>query len=307
MAVPDFQTLMLPALRASALNEIAVADIRKRIAGELALTLADLTELQPSGKQPQFVNRTAWAIFYLERAGLLERLKRGVYRASPAGQKVLNENPSKIDLGFLEQFPQYVEWRHKTPTTIAGAADIPVAASGAAPPTPEDQMEQGFRLITAALAQQLLERIREMPPKAFEQLVIELLLSLGYGGGRREMAELTGKPGDGGIDGKISEDALGLDVVCVQAKRYGEGHNVGRPDVQQFAGSLDGVHASKGIFITTSAFSNDAHGFVKGIGKRIMLIDGPKLASLMIEKGVGVSTSKTYVIKQIDENYFAEA
>jgi restriction system protein len=306
MAVPDFQSLMLPVLRASADGEIASTDIRKHLADQLKLSAEDLAERQASGTQTKFMNRTAWAIFYLERAGLLDRARRGVYRASDAGRTALEGNPANIDLKFLQKFPKYIEWRHKNPIPEDSGTAPSGASAEALSVTPEEQMDKSEQLLTTALAQQLLDTMREMDPTAFEALVVDLLVKLGYGGGRPENAKLTGKPGDGGIDGTISEDALGLDVVCVQAKCYKEGNNVGRPAVQQFAGSLDGAHASKGVLITTSDFSTDARNFVQTIGKRITLIDGQRLARLMIEKGVGVTVSKTYVVKKIDENYFTE-
>ena len=304
MSIPDFQALMLPVLRASAAGDITSREIRNRISGELELTADELAERQASGTQTVFTNRTAWAIFHLERAGLLERVKRGVYCASGAGNEVLKGSPQKIDLKLLKTFPQWVIWRSQNKVAEDDAESSLSTETPAV--TPEEQIEKSHQLLDAALAQQLLERVREISSKAFEELVVNLLLRLGYGGGRRETARLTGRPGDGGIDGTIDEDALGLDAVYIQAKRYAEGNTVGRPAVQQFAGSLDGVHASKGILITTSNFSPDAHEFVRHIGKRITLIDGRRLARLMIEKDVGVSATKTYVIKQIDENYFVE-
>ncbi len=309
MAVPDFQSLMLPVLRASAHGDIAAAEIRKIVAAEFNLNADDLAERQASGTQTKFYNRTAWAIFYLERAGLLDRVKRGTYRATELGQNALLKGPTRIDAKFLQNYPKFIEWKQKNPIADDSGVGLSTTSEETQSATPEEQMESSWQLSTAALAQQLLERMREInfSPQAFEALVVDLLLNLGYGGGRRETAKLTGKPGDGGIDGTIDEDALGLDVVYIQAKKYAEGNAVGRPAVQQFAGSLAGAHASKGILITTSTFSSEAREFVKNIQVRITLIDGQRLARLMIEKDVGVSTLKTYSIKQIDENYFTES
>ena len=307
MAVPDFQSLMLPVLRASAGGDIASADIRKIVAADFKLNAEDLAERQASGTQTKFYNRTAWAVFYLERAGLLDRVKKGVYRASGTGQDALHKNPDRIDVKYLQNYPKFVEWRQKNPIADDSGAVLSTASGEAQISlTPEEQMETSHQLLTAALAQQLVDKMREISPKAFEALVVKLLLALGYGGGLPEMAKLTGGPGDKGIDGVINQDALGLDVVCVQAKRYKEANTVGSPDVQQFAGSLQGVGASKGIFITTSSFSPAAHDFVKTIGNKIKLIDGQTLARLMIEKNVGVNVTTTYPLKQIDENYFSE-
>jgi len=239
MAVPDFQSLMLPVLRAAADRDISAADLRSRIAAELRLTEADLAEMLPSGRQTTFANRTAWANVFLQRARLLEKVSRGIYRITDEGRKVLVEQPERIDMRFLERYPAYVEWRQRS----VGVKRVE-GEQGAGPPaedqTPEEQIEASHSSLTAALQSDLLDRVREMSPAFFERLIVDLLIAMGYGGGRAEMGQAIGRSGDGGIDGMIKEDALGLDIVYVQAKRYADGNTVGRSEVQSFAGSLDG-------------------------------------------------------------------
>jgi restriction system protein len=303
MAVPDFQSLMLPVLRAVAEGEIAAADLRGRVADELRLTEADLAEMLPSGRQTTFANRTAWANIFLQRAGLLEKASRGVYRITAEGRQVLAARPKRIDMRFLERYPAYVEWRQRS-TTIKTAEGERAEEAASQDQTPEEQIDASHTALTAALQSDLLERVREMPPAFFERLIVDLLIAMGYGGGRAEMGQAIGRAGDGGIDGMIKEDAL--DIVYVQAKRYADGNTVGRAEVQSFAGSLDGVGATKGIFFTTSAFSQGARDYVSRISKRIVLIDGGELSILMVRNNVGVRTRTVYEIKRVDEDYFTE-
>ena len=306
MAVPDFQSLMLPVLETTASGEISAADLRDKVASRLGLSSDDLAAKLPSGRQTTFANRTAWANVFLQRAGLIEKIGRGRYRASETGLKTLAEHPQKIDMAFLQRFPDYVQWRQKSavpggPTKAEGEALGPDELS-----TPEEQIATSYKTLNAAIEAELLDRVRGMSPAFFETLIIDLLIKLGYGGGQPEMGQAIGKSGDGGIDGVIKEDALGLDRVCLQAKRYGEGQVVGRPEVQAFAGSLDGVGATKGILITTGSFSSGARDYVLHIPKRIILIDGVQLTRLMVEREVGVLVFEVFKVKKIDENYFTE-
>jgi restriction system protein len=259
----------------------------------------------PSGRQTTFANRTAWANVFLQRADLLERVSRGVYRITDEGRKVLAERPERIDMRFLERYPGYLEWRQRS-IGIESAEGGRSAGTPADDQTPEEQIEASHTALTAALQADLLERVREMSPGFFERLIVDLLIAMGYGGGRAEMGQAIGRSGDGGIDGMIKEDALGLDIVYVQAKRYAEGNGVGRSEVQSFAGSLDGVGATKSIFFGTSTFSQGARDYVGRISKRIVLIDGAELAQLMVRHNVGVRTRTTYEVKKIDEDYFSE-
>jgi restriction system protein len=306
MPVPDFQSLMLPVLRAAAEGQIAAKDLRDRVASEVGLSETDLAEMIPSGRQTTFVNRTAWAYVFLQRAGLLERVGRGVYRITDEGRRALEERPERIDMRFLERYPSYVEWRHRSASGGATPGEAGMDITTGVAQTPEEQMDASYKSLNAALEADLVDRVRELSPAFFESLIIELLIAMGYGGGRAEMGQAIGRAGDGGVDGIIKEDALGLDIVYVQAKRYGAQNTVGRGEVQSFAGSLDGVGATKGIFVTTSAFSQGAREFAQRIAKRIVLVDGSELARLMIRHDVGVRTRATYNLKKVDEDYFTE-
>lgn len=300
MAVPDFQSLLLPMLRITEDRaEHTTAEVSERLAMEFALSAEDREELLPSGTQRRFDNRVNWAAAHLRKAGLLESAGRGRFRITDRGLGILNSNPSKIDMKLLGQFPEYVDF-------IRGGADSKTLPAVAQPTgldqTPEELIDVTFRQLEEGLAQQLLDTVSSVSPTFFEQLVVDLLLKMGYGGssgaGRR-----IGKSGDGGIDGTIDQDPLGLAVVHIQAKRW-QG-SVGRPVLQAFAGSLEGHKATKGLIITTSSFSPDAIGYVGTISKRIVLIDGKMLARLMVRYGLGVKPTETYVMKQVDTDYFA--
>jgi len=308
MSVPDFQSLMLPELRALGEGEVTSAELRDRVAKAAGLTEDDLAEMLPSGRQSTFVNRTSWANLFMQRAGLVDKVRRGVYRLSDEGKKVLANPPARVDLRYLAKYPSFVEWRQASAEgrAVEDAESSPAGQATIVAVTPEEQMERSHESLTAALQTDLLDRVRELSPAFFESLIIDLLTAMGYGGGRAEMGRAVGKSGDGGIDGIIKEDALGLDIVYMQAKRYAAENSVGRQDIQGFAGSLDGVRATKGIFFTTSTFTKGALEYVEKIAKRIILIDGQALAKLMIRHNVGVRTTTTYEIKKADENYFSE-
>lgn len=298
---------MLPVLRHTASGETPVAEIRKKVTGDFRLTEAELSEMLPSGRQSRFANRVAWAILYLTGAGLLEKCGRALYRATKEGLDLLQAPPSHLDLDYLKRYPAYVEWRSGTSNSRGQAGAAPrVASSEDSGSTPEEVMEASHRALSSVLEADLLDRIRELSPAFFEALIVDLLIAMGYGGGREEMGSAIGHPGDGGIDGIIKEDPLGLDIVYMQAKRYAEGNSVGRREIQGFAGSLDGVRATKGIFVTTSSFSAGAREYAAMIAKRIILIDGTELARLMIRHNVGVRTRTAYEIKKVDEDYFTE-
>lgn len=306
MAVPDFQTLMLPVLRATAEGEISSAELRESVAQALKLTQDDLAELLPSGKLTKFANRIAWANIFLQRALLIEKARRGVYRITPEGTAALNSNPARIDMRSLERYPAYVEWRKSGGAVTSDPTASTAAAGNIADATPEEQIERSHTALIAALRAELLEHVLDQSPAFFEKLIIELLIQMGYGGGREEMGKALGRSGDGGIDGVIKEDPLGLDVVYMQAKRYAPGNSVGRQEVQAFAGSLEGHRATKGIFFTTSSFSRGAEEYVEKISKRIVLVDGPELARLMVAHNVGVRVQTTYEIKKVDDDFFSE-
>jgi restriction system protein len=309
MAVPDFQTLMLPVLREFADGaEHAPKEIRQRVADRLQLSPKDVEEMVPSGTQTRLANRVAWAHIYLKRAGLLASPRRGVYRIAERGQEVLKSPPDQLNMQFLERYPEYREFRakHSTAelTTGQGAPDGSAAPGEAVVLTPDEQIRAGYQLLRANLAAQLLDRVKQASPLFFEHLVVKLLVEMGYGGSYADAAQVVGKSGDGGIDGIIKEDRLGLESIYVQAKRWQA--TVGRPDVQQFAGALHGNRARKGVMITTSSFSRDAIEYAKSSQIAIVLIDGVELANFTIEFGVGVIDVETIKLKKLDEDYFLE-
>jgi restriction system protein len=309
MAVPDFQTFMLPVLREFADGaEHVYKNVRERVAAALRLSPEDLAERIPSGKKTRVDDRASWAHVYLKQAGLLKSSRRGVYQITPRGQQVLTSPPDKITMDFLEQFPEYLEFKSRK-RAVDGEA--PTAATVQASHhgtqttlTPDEQIRAGYELLRASLAAQLLERVRQASPAFFEQLVVDVLVAMGYGGSHEDAARVVGQSGDGGIDGIIKEDRLGLESIYVQAKRWEA--TVGRPTLQQFAAALHGHRARKGVMITTSNFSREAIEYAKTSQITIVLIDGVQLADYMVEFGVGVSDVDTIKLKRLDEDYFGE-
>ena len=307
MAIPDYQTLMLPVLRLAADGETRVPAVEEQIAAHLGLTEGERGELLASGRQTKIRNRIHWAKFYMTKAGLLTSTRRGWFVASPAGKELLAEKPARIDNERLLRFPVFQEFYRRA---RSNGPEDPISA---APPdltpaetTPEEQVEAAYATLQGTLRADLLARILENTPTFFEGLIVDLLVAMGYGGSRRDAARRLGGAGDGGIDGVIDEDRLGLDRVYVQAKRYSPGTAIGRPDVQAFVGSLVGIGATKGVFVTTSTFSNQAADFVRHLSQRVVLIDGRRLADLMIEHNVGVRVSRTIDFKRLDEDFFGE-
>lgn len=298
MAVPDFQSLMQPLL--STLQDggdHAITSIRGDIANHFALTNEDIEERIPSGRVTTFQNRVGWATTYLYRAGLIERPKRAVYRITDRGQQVLAENPKRVDLGVLSQFEEFVEFR-QAGSTKSGAEPL----TSASDLTPEERIEDSYGELRTALAEELLDRIHDQSSEFFEQLVLDVLHAIGYGGTREGATERLGKSGDEGVDGVIREDRLGLDTVYVQAKKWTG--TVGRPEIQKFVGALQGQNATKGVFIATSSYSLEAVEYAAKVTPRIILVDGSELAQLMIENEVGVAVSRRYLIKRLDLDYF---
>lgn len=297
MAIPDFQSLMLPLLQLAADGEEhALSDARRPLADEFSLTEEERKELLPRGKQSRFNNRVAWAKVYLERAGLLEKTRRAHFRISQRGRDVLKEPPERVDIGFLSQFPRFNDFRKRStpPGNDTFAEDR----------TPEEALEAAYDKIREDLAAELLQQVKSSSPEFFERLVLDLMLKMGYGGVGENTAFLTSSGADGGIDGIINEDWLGLDVIYLQAKRWE--NTVGRPELQRFVGALHGRRAKKGVFLTTSAFTQDATAYVASVDPKVVLVDGLRLANLMVDFGVGVSRSHTYEIKRIDSDYFEE-
>lgn len=304
MSVPDYQTLMRPVLEVLVDGgERAAPAIRTMVAERLRLSESDLRDLVPSGQKPLFHDRVSWAISYLKQAGLLERPRRGVYRLSSRGVDVLRTHSGRIDNEVLNQFDEFREFLRRSG---AGGKKRPSSKPSRSDTiTPEENLENAYSGVRSAIEAELLQQVKSASPLFFERLVVELLVAMGYGGSLKDAGQAIGRTGDGGIDGIIKEDRLGLDVIHVQAKRW-DGRTVGRPEVQAFAGSLDGVRAKKGILITTSTFSRDAFDYVDRIDKRIILIDGDRLVSLMYDFSVGVTLTATYAVKKVDADFFSD-
>ena len=304
MPVPDYQTLMLPTLSAYADSERpSLSDVRRTVARAAGLTGEDIRETVPSGRQTTLTNRVSWAVVYMERAGLLKRIGRGAYELTEDGGRLLASNPSRIDLKVLREYPAYVNWKRTAETPKSGDRAIPRSTPDSTG-TPEDDLGRLAAALEAALRADLLNRLCEAEPDFLEEIVLKLLSAMGYGGGDAEMTRVTGGTGDQGIDGIINEDALGLDLVCVQVKRYAEGNNVGANDLRNFAGAIDAEGMAKGVFVTTSDFTRAAMDYVKKSPKRIVPINGVELASLMVRHNIGVRITQTYAVKSIDEDYF---
>ena len=303
MAIPDFQSLMLPLLESSADNkEHATREAAARLAQVFQLSDDEKATMLPSGQQTVLGNRVAWAVSYLKHAGLLESPRRGFFRITQRGIQVLQQKPSRIDIKFLKQFGEYgesVASEKDKPTSEGPTNSILEAITSR---TPEELFEESYINIRQDLAQELLSQAKKASPTFFEALVVDLLVKMGYGGSRKDAGERIGRSGDGGVDGIIKEDRLGLDAIYIQAKRWDS--VVGRPEIQKFAGALMGQKAKRGVFITTSYFSDEAYNFVDSIESKIVLIDGKQLAQYMIDFNVGVTRVSVYEIKKIDTDYF---
>ncbi len=299
MTVPDFQSIMLPLLKvAGDGQEHSGHEFLEQLAKQFELNDEDINELLPSGKQTRFYNRVGWARTYLIKSKLLEMPKRSFYQITKRGKEVLASNPNRIDMNYLTRFPEYIEFKEKENDKKEKIVIEEVEDS-----TPEEVLENAFQEITDTLAQEVLENIMACSPAFFERLVVELLVSMGYGGSRRDAARAVGQTGDEGIDGIIDEDRLGLDAIYIQAKKWA--NNVGRPEIQKFVGALVGKRAKKGIFITTSSFSSEATRYASDIDAKVILIDGKRLADLMIDYNIGVNEVTTYKLKRIDSDYFS--
>ncbi|MBI5427797.1 MAG: restriction endonuclease [Nitrospinae bacterium] len=301
MAIPDCQTIMLPLLQfAGDEKEHPIREAVEALALFFKLTEEERRESLPSGRQGKFANRVRWAKVYTGMAGLLDSPKRGVVKILQRGLDVLKQNPARIDMNYLKRFPEYVERRKGTAENSAATAEVESIKQE----TPIEALESGYQILRESLAQELLDKIKKCSPSFFERLVVDLLVKMGYGGSVRDAGSAIGGRGDEGIDGVIKEDRLGLDAIYLQAKRWEA--TVGRPEIQKFAGALQGQRAKKGVFITTSDFSKEALEFAKNIDSKIVLIDGEKLAQLMIDFNLGVSNIAVYEVKKIDSDYFEE-
>lgn len=303
MAIPDYQSLMLPVLTASANGEVRIGTVVDKLAEQLGLTPEERAELLSSGKQTVFSNRVHWAKTYLGKAGLIESTRRGHFKITLRGQQVLGSHPARIDNAFLGQFEEFQKFTEKS---VQGAPNEqqPVPEFEGQKATPDEAMRLAHRQIEESLAQELLDRIQAAPPDFFERLIVNLLLKMGFGGSAAEAGRALGRTGDDGVDGVIDQDALGLDRIYIQAKRYATGNNIGAGAIRDFFGSLDRHKASKGLFVTTSTFSSSARETAEFLSKRIVLIDGEQLTKLMIRHHVGCRVEYTLDIQKIDEDFF---
>ena len=302
MAIPNYQTIMLPLLKfAGDKKEYSTREVIEYISDLFKLSEQERKEVLPSGRSYIIDNRVGWARTYLKKAGLLEDTRRSHFRITDKGSEILAKPPTEINVKFLQQFPEFNEFRKKKDDGEEKQEQIIQEETSQ---TPQELLEYGYHKIKRDLAQELLESVRKASPRFFEQLVVELLLKMGYGGSLKDAGKAIGQSGDGGIDGIIKEDKLGLDVIYIQAKRWE--NVVGSKEIRNFVGSLVGQKANKGVFITTSGFTKDALEYVKTITHKVILIDGETLAQLMIENNVGVSAIINYEIKKIDSDYFVE-
>lgn len=311
MPIPDYQSLMLPLLQlAEDGAEHRTRDAVEMLADTFRLSDKERAEMLPSGSQPTFDNRVGWARSYLKQAGLIESPRRGFFRITERGRNVLAGRPTVVNLATLEQFEEFRAFRAKRrgvssdSPPLLGAEPRATGAGGdfSTDQTPEDTLAAAYQRLRADLEIELLEQVKSATPAFFERIVIDLLIAMGYGGSRRDAGRAIGRSGDGGIDGIINEDKLGLDVIYVQAKRWEA--TVGRPEIQKFAGALQGQRANKGVFMTTSSYSREAIEYATSISSKIILIDGPRLAQLLVDHSVGVSTIGTYELKRLDSDYF---
>ncbi len=280
-------------------DEISVGTLEDELVRTLRISGEERARMLPSGAQTVLANRLNWARAYLSRAGLIELPRRGHCRATERGRQLLAEGLEEIDIGVLERYPEFVAWRTQQKTEEPAGQTAPRES-------PEETIASSFEMLNSELAREIVDRVHSFSPAFFERLIIDLLVRMGYGGGRQEMGRALGRAGDGGVDGVIKEDALGLDVVYVQAKRLDPDKAVPVREVRDFVGGLEGHRATKGVFVTTSYFPSSAYDFITRVSKRVVLIDGPELASLMIRHRVGVRVKDTYEVKRIDEDYFVE-
>jgi restriction system protein len=302
MPIPDFQSFMLPVLALASDQRVhSLEEAREVLAAQFALTPEERNELLPSGRQRRFDNRVAWAKSFLDKARLLDTPRRAHFQITDRGRQLLVENPKRIDIPLLERYEEFREFRAVQPKPPGGTGAERHPPSDQTS-TPEELLEQAYQSIRADLATEVLSRVKSGSSQFFENLVVELLLKMGYGGDRAEAGKAIGGVGDEGIDGIISEDRLGLDTIYIQAKRW-EG-TVGRPEIQKFVGALHGKRARKGVFITTGTFSTDARDYVSHIEPRVVLIEGRELANYMLDLDLGVTPKATYQVKRIDSDYF---
>lgn len=300
MPIPSYDQICQPLLKLLANEEeIPFRAVTDQLSTQFKLTDEELNTRIPSG-QILFYNRAGWARTYLKKAGLIESPRRGYIKITNRGLQVLRENPPLINAQFLLRYPEFQAFKEHN--NSQEKSETPPQSDGI---TPEEAMDSGYKTLRASLEEEILERVKSCSPSFFERLVVDLLVSMGYGGSHQDAGRAVGHSGDGGIDGIIKEDKLGLDAVYIQAKRW-DGNNIGRPEVQKFAGALQGHRAKKGVFITTSSFTRDAQEYTNTVEAKIILISGAELAKLMLDYNVGASTVCSYEIKKLDFDYFIE-
>lgn len=302
--IPDYQTLMLPVLASCAKKEVSTPQVINDLAIKFSLTDLEKEQLLPSGKQTTFSNRVHWAKGYLKQAGLLKYSSRGKFVITDAGAKVLSQNPAKIDCKFLERFPDFQEFRSRKGTHTGLDTNKEGTEVSNDISTPDEILRSSHKIINDALANDLLAKVRESTPLFFEQLIVDLLVGMGYGGTSENAGKAIGKSGDDGVDGVINQDPLGVDQIYIQAKRYAEGNNIGPGAIRDFFGAINIKKAQKGIFFTTSSFSTAAIETVNNLGSRIVLIDGKRLSNLMIQYNIGCRDEEVLYLKKIDEDFF---
>jgi len=303
MSVPDFQSFFKPMLDIAADGEEhSLTEAREKIASSFNLIEEDLAELLPSGTQTKFDNRVAWAKSYFVQAKVLESPRRAHFKITERGKELFSKRHERIDVKILNQYPEFVEFHTPSKQNKSTPGSTPPEESTSE--TPEEILQKAYQSIRSDLAGEMLERIKVNSSSFFENLVVDLLVAMGYGGSRVDAGKSIGQSGDEGIDGIIKEDRLGLDVIYLQAKRWEA--TVGRPEIQKFVGALHGKRAKKGVFITTGKFSDGSYEYVKNIDPKVILIDGRDLANYMIDFNLGTSTAVTYEIKRIDSDYFIE-
>ena len=300
--IPDYQALMRPTLQCSANGEVKISDVVEILINELGLSDDERNELLPSGKQTKFSNRVHWAKTYLKQAGLVRATKRAHFEITDRGKSALADPSILINKEYLQQFDEFQLFLNRTSEKVDEPAISAVSSDRSI--TPDEELRAAHKEITSSLSSELLDRVREASPAFFENLIVELLLAMGYGGTSEDAGRALGKSGDDGVDGVIDQDPLGVDQIYVQAKRYAVGNNVGASAIRDFFGALSLKKAQKGIFVTTSAFSSSAAETAKGLGTRIVLIDGGQLAVLMIRYNIGCRNEEVLYLKKVDEDFF---
>ncbi len=301
MPIPDYQSLMRPVLEHAAKGEVRIGALIETISTELGLTTDEREELLPSGKQTVIANRVHWAKTYLKQAGLVAPTRRGHFVITQRGKAALAEPEARIDNRFLKQFDEFLAFQERSSEREQDETEL---AEKTTEITPDEALRTAHKAINDSLASELLDRVRQSPPAFFEDLLVSLFVAMGYGGSTEEAGRALGRSGDDGVDGVIDQDPLGVDQIYLQAKRYAEGNNIGSGAIRDFFGALSLKRATKGIFVTTSAFSSSATDTARGLGSRIVLIDGSQLARLMLRYNIGCRDEEILHLKKVDEDFF---